>query len=245
MAKRFSYYDPHSTQPFRISRSKVQLFLDCPRCFYLDVRLGIKRPPGFPFSLNSAVDALLKKEFDVHRENKTTHPYIKEAGLNAIPFQHENLDLWRNNFKGVSYLHKKTNFETFGAIDDLWLNLDTNEVIVVDYKATSKNDEVTLDAEWQDGYKNQMEFYQWLLRNNGLKVANQGWFVYCNGRKDLDGFNNHLEFIVKMLPYEGDTSWVDETLDRIKRCLESNSTPLSSDDCDYCKYVSEYKAVLD
>jgi len=245
MAKRFSYYDPHSTQPFRISRSKVQLFLDCPRCFYLDVRLGIKRPPGFPFSLNSAVDALLKKEFDVHRENKTMHPYIKETGLNAIPYQHENLDLWRNNFKGVSCLHKKTNFETFGAIDDLWLNLDTNEVIVVDYKATSKNDEVTLDAEWQDGYKNQMEFYQWLLRNNGLKVANQGWFVYCNGRKDLDGFNNHLEFIVKMLPYEGDTSWIDETLDKIKRCLESNSTPLSSDACDYCKYVSEYKAVLD
>ena len=113
MAKRFSYYDPHTTQPFRISRSKVQLFLDCPRCFYLDVRLGIKRPPGFPFSLNSAVDALLKKEFDVHRENKTMHPYIKETGLNAIPYQHENLDLWRNNFKGVSCLHKRTNFETF------------------------------------------------------------------------------------------------------------------------------------
>ena len=245
MAKRFSYYDPHSTQPFRISRSKVQLWLDCPRCFYLDVRLGIKRPPGFPLSLNSAVDALLKKEFDVHRENKTTHSYIREAGLNAIPFQHENLDLWRNNFKGVSYLHKKTNFETFGAIDDLWLNLDTNEVIVVDYKATSKNDEVTLDAEWQDGYKNQMEFYQWLLRNNGLKIANQGWFVYCNGRKDLDGFNNHLEFVVKMLPYEGNTSWIDKTLDRIKRCLESNSTPISAEDCDHCKYVSEYNKVSD
>jgi hypothetical protein len=202
--------------------------------------LGVKRPAGFPFNLNSAVDALLKKEFDVHRSNKTMHPYIKEAGLNAIPFQHENLDLWRNNFKGVSYLHKKTNFETFGAVDDLWLNLDTNEVIVVDYKATSKNDEVTLDAEWQIGYKNQMEFYQWLLRNNGLKVANQGWFVYCNGRKDLDGFYNHLEFIVKMLPYEGDAYWIDETLDRIKDCLNSNHTPNSNDECDHCRFVGQY-----
>ena len=241
MAKRFSYYDPHSNQPFRISRSKVQLFLDCPRCFYLDVRLGVKRPAGFPFNLNSAVDALLKKEFDVHRENKTTHPYIKETGLNAIPYQHENLDLWRNNFKGVSYHHKKTNFETFGAVDDLWFNLDTNEVIVVDYKATSKNDEVTLDAEWQQGYKNQMEFYQWLLRNNGLKVANQGWFVYCNGRKDLDGFDNHLEFIVKMLPYEGNTYWIDETLNRIKRCLDNNSTPHPSQECEYCIYTNKQK----
>lgn len=237
---RYSYYDPHSTQPFRISRSKVQLFLDCPRCFYLDVRLGVKRPAGFPFNLNSAVDALLKKELDEHRKNKTTHPYIKEAGLNAIPFQHENLDLWRNNFKGVSYLHKKTNFETFGAVDDLWLNLDTNEVIVVDYKATSKNDEVSLDAEWQDGYKNQMEFYQWLLRNNGLKVANQGWFVYCNGRKDLDGFDNRLEFIVKMLPYEGNTGWIESTLEKIKNCLNSNHTPNANEECDHCRFVTQY-----
>jgi hypothetical protein len=140
---------------------------------------------------------------------------------------------------------KKLILKHLVLFDDLWLNLDTNEVIVVDYKATSKNDEVTLDAEWQDGYKNQMEFYQWLLRNNGLKVANQGWFVYCNGRKDLDGFNNHLEFIVKMLPYDGDISWIDETLDRIKSCLERDSTALSSDDCDYCKYVTEYNKVLD
>lgn len=237
---RYSYYDPHTTSAFRISRSKVQLFLDCPRCFYLDVRLGVKRPAGFPFNLNSAVDFLLKKEFDIHRQNKTPHPFIKETGVNAIPFQHENLDLWRNNFKGVSFLHKKTNFEAFGAVDDLWINLDTNEVIVVDYKATSKNEEVTLDAEWQDGYKNQMEFYQWLLRNNGLKVSDQGWFVYCNGRKDLDGFDNHLEFIVKMLPYEGNTSWIEPTLEKIKNCLNSNHTPNPNEECDHCRFVAQY-----
>jgi hypothetical protein len=40
-----------------------------------------------------------------------------------------------------------------------------------------------------------------------------------------------------MLPYEGETSWVDETLDRIKKCLERDLTPLPSDDCDYCKYI--------
>ncbi len=47
---------------FKLSRSKIDLFLECPRCFYLGNRLGVSRPPGFPFTLNSAVDALLKKE---------------------------------------------------------------------------------------------------------------------------------------------------------------------------------------
>lgn len=39
-------YDPASSAPFALSRSKVELFLDCPRCFYLDRRLGVARPSG-------------------------------------------------------------------------------------------------------------------------------------------------------------------------------------------------------
>ena len=60
-------YESNGLVPFKLSRSKIDLFLDCPRCFYLDRKLGVGRPPGFPFSLNSAVDHLLKKEFDIHR----------------------------------------------------------------------------------------------------------------------------------------------------------------------------------
>lgn len=61
-------YDLNSSEPYKLSRSRIEVFMQCPRCFYLDRRLGVDRPPGFPFALNSAVDALLKKEFDLLRE---------------------------------------------------------------------------------------------------------------------------------------------------------------------------------
>ena len=112
-------YDPKSLEPFRLSRTKIELFIKCPRCFYLDRRLGVGQPPGFPFSLNAAVDHLLKKEFDVHRVGKTTHPLMQAYGIKAIPFDHPNMDVWRENFEGVSYLHPQTNFNVFGAVDDL------------------------------------------------------------------------------------------------------------------------------
>lgn len=233
-------YKAGSPEPFRISRSKVDLFLNCPRCFYLDVKLGVKRPPGFPFNLNSAVDTLLKKEFDHYREQQKPHPYMERAGLNAVPFKHENLETWRYNFKGVSYLHVPTNLEAFGAIDDLWVDLHTGVVIVVDYKATSKAEAVSLNADWQIGYKRQMEFYQWLLRGNGLTVSNQGWFVYCNGKKDKSMFNQRLEFEVSMLPYVGDDSWVEPTLQNVKDCLDSDSIPEAACDCEYCQYALQY-----
>ena len=167
-AKRF---DPESNDPFPLSRSKVELFLDCPRCFYLDRRLGIGRPAGFPFNLNAAVDELLKREFDRHRAAGTPHPMMREAGINAVPHSHPQLATWRANFKGVRTVHEPTGFALSGAIDDLWRDLETDELIVVDYKSTAKAGEVNIDADWQISYKRQMEFYQWLLRRQERKSA--------------------------------------------------------------------------
>ena len=78
-------YDPKSSEAFRISRSKIDLFIKCPWCFYLDRRLGVGLPPGYPFALNSAVDTLLKKEFDMHRAKGTAHPLMDAYGLDAVP----------------------------------------------------------------------------------------------------------------------------------------------------------------
>ncbi|MGQ0579048.1 MAG: PD-(D/E)XK nuclease family protein [Betaproteobacteria bacterium] len=237
MAKKL--FDPTSNKPFALSRTKVALFLECPRCFFLDRRLGIARPEGFPFNLNSAVDALLKKEFDACRDRGEPHPFMREAGINAVPYAHPQLDTWRLNFKGVRAVHQVSGFELFGAIDDLWRDQDSGELIVADYKATSKDAEVTLDAEWQDGYKRQMEFYQWLLRRQGLKVARRGWFVYCNGRRDLDAFDNRLEFRVKLLPYDGDDAWVEPALLQIKDTLHATAPPPPGETCEYCVFAEK------
>lgn len=229
-------FDPRSNEPFKLSRSKIDLFKECDRCFYLDRRLGVSRPAGFPFNLNSAVDHLLKKEFDIHRINKTSHPLMETYGIDAVPFQHANLDIWRENFKGVQFLHKSTNLLITGAIDDVWIN-KKGELIVVDYKATSKDSEINLDAEWQDGYKRQMEVYQWLLRQNSFKVSDTGYFVYANGKRDRKSFDGKLEFEVTIIPYKGSDKWIPKILEQIKLCLLSNSIPKVNQDCEYCGYI--------
>ncbi|MFB6212901.1 MAG: PD-(D/E)XK nuclease family protein, partial [Candidatus Magasanikbacteria bacterium] len=195
------YYNPKRSDSYnyggknwKLSRSKIDLFLECPRCFYIDNKLGTKRPPGYPFSLNSAVDELLKKEFDILRKKGESHALMEEYNVDARPVDHKKLDQWRNHFKGIQYAHESTGLLVSGALDDLWINSE-GKYIVVDYKATSKNEEITeLDKEWQDSYKRQIEIYQWLLRKNGLEVLDTGYFVYCNGKTDLEKFDGKLEF---------------------------------------------------
>lgn len=229
-------YDPNDTEPFKISRSKIELFITCPRCFYLDRRMGVGRPPSFPFTLNSAVDTLLKKEFDTYRIKGAVHPLIQKYGIDAKPALHEDLDKWRANFTGIQYLHEPTNLLITGAIDDLWQN-SKGEYIVVDYKATAKDKEIhELNEEWHDSYRRQMEIYQWLLRRNNYPVSSTGYFVYCNGKADKAAFNGKLEFETTLIPYIGSDHWIESAITQIHKCLNSASIPASSPECDYCAY---------
>jgi len=233
-------YKPGQKTPFKVSRSKIELYMQCPRCFWLDVRLKIKRPDGPPFNINKTIDELFKKEFDTYRQKGEPHPLMLNHKIKAIPFTHVDLNKWRTNFTGVVALHEPTNLHVFGAVDDIWVT-ENGELLVVDYKATSKQSDVSIDSEWQISYKRQIEVYQWLLRQNGFTVNDTGYFVYTNGRVDLDGFFDRVEFRTKIIPYKGNSSWVEPTLIKMKECMESEmpavGTAAMGGECDFCAYA--------
>jgi len=229
-------YDPHSKEPFNISRSAIEMFVECPRCFYLDKRLGLGRPSMPSWTLNSAVDKLLKSEFDILRKNGERHALMKEYKIDAVPYNHPDLPVWQNNRSGASVIHAPTNFKITGAIDDIWLNNQTKELHIVDYKSTSIEGEVSLDGEYKEGYKRQVEIYQWIFRQMSFPVSQTAYFVYVNALKNLPKFDGKLEFKSTILPYEGDDSWVEPTIFKIKECLDSETIPVPSDNCEYCAY---------
>jgi hypothetical protein len=222
---------------WKLSRSKIDLFLECRLCFYLDNKLGVGRPRGPSFTLNIAVDELLKKEFDIHRAVGTTHPLMQAYGIDAVPFMHDDLKTWRTNFDGIMYQDPAAGFTVCGAIDDVWVN-KAGELMVVDYKATSKDGKIESleDSGWTDQYKRQMEIYQWLLRKKGFKVSPTGYFVYVNGRKDRKAFDGRLEFDVTVIPQKGDDSWVQKAVLDAKKCLDSDELPEHSPTCEFCAY---------
>ncbi|MDE2144462.1 MAG: PD-(D/E)XK nuclease family protein [Patescibacteria group bacterium] len=229
-------FNPESAEPMVLSRTKIDLFVQCPRCFYLDRRLGVSRPSLPGFSLNNAVDTLLKKEFDLHRAQGSTHPLMKAYGIDAVPYKHEALDEWRNSLTGgVRYLDEDTNLLIRGGVDDVWINKN-GELHVVDYKATSKNGRVSIEGEYQKGYKRQVEIYQWLFKQNGFEVSNVAYFVYCNGRADKEAFDGKLEFDIEVIPYSGSTDWIQGTLKNIKDTLLGESIPEAAAECEYCAY---------
>ena len=231
-------FDPGSSEPVQLSRSKIELFTQCPRCFYMDIRLGISRPSTPPYTLNNAVDNLLKNEFDLLRKNGESHELMKKYDIDAVPLQHKDLPRWRGEVKayeGALALDEASNILVNGLVDDLWIN-PKGELIIVDYKATSTTKEISLEDEYKQAYKRQIEVYQWIFRKLGFPVSDTGYFIFANAMKNLPKFDGKLEFDMTIVSHNGDCSWVEKTLMNIRKTLVSNEIPKEASDCEYCAY---------
>ena len=234
-----STYKYETGKTFKLSRSGIDSFIKCQRCFFLN-KVGNIKDIGMPgFSLNSAHDELMKKELDIYREKGEAHPYMESLERNLIPFQHEKMEDWRNNFKGVTYHHKKTDLIITGAIDDIWIDTDTDELVITEYKSTSTQSEIDLNdgTPWKEQYKRQIDIYQWLFKMNGFTVADDSVFLYSNGIKTSKKFNDVMKFKTYVLEYKGSTEWVEPKILEIKKVLDGKAIPQINEDCDTCSYV--------
>lgn len=219
----------------RLSRYKLESFVRCPRCFYLDRKLRIRQPRCPPYSLNLAVDSLLKREFDLYRERQEPHPWMRQNGIEAVPFAHPDIEAWRSNHLGVQVVHPGSGFVVCGALDDIWQG-PTGQLHVVEYKSTATSQPIDLNKDWQDSYKRQVEIYQWLLQRAGFDVSPLAYFVYVGAIKSAPVFAGRLEFEAHLLPYRGDRSWIGAKLVAARLCLEKDRPPEHSPTCTWCRY---------
>ena len=247
MARHRGQYDPEQTEPYELSRSRVENFVKCPACFYLQQVEGIKFPSIPGFNINEATDILLKRDFDRCRDAQYTHPFLSATGYgHMIPFKHEDFELWTQSLHfgapgRLNTIHEATHLKIGGGLDDVWLNSDTGQLHIVDYKSTSQKSPakvINLNDEWKDAYKRQMDLYVWILQRKGFDVSDVGFFLYCDG----DRFSDYeflgeeiasMKFQMSLIPYDVDQSWIEDTLLGIRSCLDSVVRPQHSPKCEF------------
>ena len=237
-----SIYEKGSIKPFKISRSKFSNFLSCKRCFYLDRVKGLKEPSMPGWALNITVDELLKKEFDFYRKKQKPHPIMLQHKLNLVPFQHHDIDKWRNaKVGGISYLDVDTNLIIHGGIDDIWFDIDNEKLIVVDYKAQSSKFKVEVNSYlnniFHEDYKIQMDIYVHILRKMKFDVSDITYFYVSNGEKNFEKFDNKINFTATLVPYRSNTSWINKKIIEMKSLLESEKIPEINETCERCVYL--------
>ena len=237
-----SIYVPGQTESFRISRSKFNDFLTCQRCFYLDRVKGLKSPSMPGWTLNETTDLLLKKEFDLCREQQKPHRVFGEYGLESVvPFKHPDIDKWRDSLHhGLEHQLEGTNIVLHGGVDDVWHDLNTGQVIVVDYKSQANKYEVTtahyMANVYHQSYKVQMDFYAYLLGKMAFDVSKVSYFYVCNADRSASAFNGQMIFSETLVPYSWDISWLEQSFNQMIEVLNSTELPDNNPACENCAY---------
>ena len=87
-------YIKDNLSPFSISRSKIDLFFDCNRCFYLDQKYGIKRPHGTSLVINNFVVNHFKTILNEYRKDQKIYPKSLQLKKKLIPSNNPSLEYW-------------------------------------------------------------------------------------------------------------------------------------------------------
>jgi len=245
-SRKTSIYNPGQNSDFKISRGKFQDFLSCKKCFYLDRVTGLKSPDTPPYTLNSATDTLYKKEFDICRIKQEPHRLLVKYNLNHIvPFNHPDIDMWRDALHyGLMCRYRNTNIILSGGIDDVWYNTQNQKLVIADYKSQVKKREKLnvrdyLSDVYHQGYKNQLEFYSFLLMNMGFQVDKTGYFVVCNVKINEEGFNQVMKFDELLVPYDLNSSWIPDKIEEMISVLNNPYIPQSHPSCMNCAYDNQ------
>jgi len=219
----------------QLSPNSLNLFLECPHCFWLDKNMGIKRPPPYPYALNSAVDALLKEEFDMYRQKKMPHPLLEENNIKARLFENQKLlNQWRNNLAGIRYFDEDLQATLFGAVDDV-VEFANGKIAPLDYKSTGST-----AANVYDRFQLQLDTYTFLMEKNGYQTAHKGYLAFYIVDKSR-GFIDRLPFRKEIVEIETNPSDIYEIFKDAVAVLRKEAPPEHSQDCQFKKWLDGAK----
>jgi hypothetical protein len=220
-----------SEKAIQLSPNSLNLYLECPHCFWLDKKLGIKRPPPYPYALNSAVDILLKEEFDNYRMRNEPHPLLLENNIQAKLFHNQKLlNQWRNNLSGIRYFDKEIGATIFGAVDDI-LEFPDGKLAALDYKSTGSR-----VANVYDRFQLQMDTYTFLLEKNGFLTPKKGYLAFYIVDKDK-GFIDRLPFRKEIYEIETNPEDIYEIFKDAVTALKQLAPPPHNQDCQFEKWL--------
>lgn len=213
-----------------LSPSRLGLFDECPRCFWLSVRKGLRRPSGpFP-SLPAGMDREIKAHFDRHRARSQLPPELDGRVDERLLADQSFLQGVRDWRRAPRLVDEPLGVVLQGAMDDLLQTTD-GRLVVLDYKTRGyppKGDGAP------DYYRRQLNCYNLLLRETGHPTADHAYLLYYHPDRVNGG---DVTFHTDVVAVPVDVGAARTLLERAVVVLDSG-VPEATDDCEFCEWAA-------
>ncbi|HCC22534.1 hypothetical protein A2480_04085 [Candidatus Uhrbacteria bacterium RIFOXYC2_FULL_47_19] len=223
---------------YRLSPTSLNLFLNCPRCFWLQFNQDIHRPKTFFPSLPGGMDLVIKDYFDRYRSQNELPPEIDGRVHGRLVSDQKLMDCWRNWKTGLEVSITELDTILFGALDDCLV--DNQEYLPLDYKTRGFKPEKSNGME--SYYRNQLDCYALLLDTNGFTAGRSGFLIYYYPLSVYG--QGTVKFGVETVEIKVDVKRARKTLERAVACLRGTE-PEAHTRCEYCGWQNRLSSELD
>ncbi|MBI2024968.1 MAG: PD-(D/E)XK nuclease family protein [Candidatus Harrisonbacteria bacterium] len=216
----------------RLSPSALNVFLECPKCFWLDQKENIHRPRGIFPSLPGGMDLVIKDYFDKYREVGKMPPEV-DGKIDAELFADiELLNKWRNWRTGLTWSDPESGATLSGALDDLGIN-SKKLFIPLDYKTRG----FPPKEGGESFYQNQLNCYGLLLRENNMKPDNYAYLIYYFPSVVSENGMVKFEVVPKRVTIDP-----NEAVRVLREAVEviKGPMPKTHGECEYCGWGREF-----
>ncbi|MEW5805567.1 MAG: PD-(D/E)XK nuclease family protein [Patescibacteria group bacterium] len=210
-----------------LSASSINLYQECPRCFWLKIKEKINRPSGPTSTLPNGMDYTLKNYFDSWRQKNKLPPELKSLLPGKLLPDQDKISWLRS--RSLAAINQELGIKIGGMLDDA-LILEDQSIVPLDIKTRG----FPL-KEVHSAYALQMSVYTYLLQKNRLKTRNLAYLAFWYlDHKNMD-LNQPLRFNIAVEEIKTEPEKIDKILNKIKQILD-DQIPLASPDCQFCQY---------
>ncbi len=210
-----------ASKPIKLSPSSLNLFRECPRCFWLHHNKGIRRPDTIFPSLPGGMDRILKGYFGKYRGTNELPPLVngKLIGklMNPLP-------------KTLHYIDKELGAILYGRMDEA-LDFGDGTFAPVDHKTRGS----APAEEILTMYQLQMDSYDFLMRENGMPTKGIAYLAYYHPA-DSGDLHNGFPFDVTIKEVKTDVEHAKKVFtDAVNLIRGEECAP--SPTCSFCMWV--------
>lgn len=207
-------------EAIKLSPTGLNLYLECPRCFWLSMVKGIKRPAGIFPSLPGGMDGILKTYFNEYRGQDVLPPLLngqlEGKLLNPLP---KTLFMKDDDLRAV----------LLGKLDDA-LDFGDGTFAPVDHKTRGYPPKEEILAPYQV----QMDAYDLLMSSNNYPTRNVAYLLYYHPMSGT--LHEKFPFVLTVKPVPTNPERAMQLFRDAVSLLRSDEMPVSSNTCEYCAW---------
>ncbi len=212
----------YRTKPIKLSPSSLNLFLECPRCFWLYLNKDIKRPGPPVATIATGLDRVVKDYLNLCRGKNILPSFLegKIPGKLMVDFPKKG---W------FDFTDAKLNSRLGGYLDEC-IKLNDNHYAVLDHKTRGSAPQGVHKA-----YQLQMDVYTFLLEANQYPTKRLAYIVYYIPKRIVSGSDFQFEVLIKEV--NTDPKRAQDVFYKAIEALRSD-IPAAGNDCEFCKWTT-------